>query len=450
MEQITENIENTQLAIIENSIELFRTAPEILKENRGRSMKAVSVGNNILDQWAEAWQIEDESERMASLFAIGERSKNFLANCSTANKEMKELRAALTQMMDEFKKLFTSAENELDKSKSGSLASKVQAERDKHVAEIHKIEERKRREAELKAAKAKEAIEIRNKIENALNDRLYDHLSKAQAWLQNQFNNISLENFADDAVQIRVYKPQLRKDLFDQWAVGDSYPFHHHTNEEVRSFINDLKTESLYLSYAESYEAKMIVFRNELVDKIPSKHEELKEQKRLSDEAAEAAKKAAQAKTKAAKEAAEKAAKEAADRAKQADEDRKKREAADAARMAAEAEEARKKAEEEAEIKKHGEQTMVMFDQEAELSGGQPAPETRMGYDIEVLHPAGSVQIFQKWFEDEGKNLPVDKIGKTKMDQMKAYCEKLAQKIGEKIESKFLKYNESFKAINRK
>ncbi len=36
------------------------------------------------------------------------------------------------------------------------------------------------------------------------------------------------------------------------------------------------------------------------------------------------------------------------------------------------------------------------------------------------------------------------------MDQMKAWAEKHAQKTGTFIESKFLKYEESFKAVNRK
>ncbi|MBK7883038.1 MAG: hypothetical protein IPJ81_03900 [Chitinophagaceae bacterium] len=59
-------------------------------------------------------------------------------------------------------------------------------------------------------------------------------------------------------------------------------------------------------------------------------------------------------------------------------------------------------------------------------------------------------EIFAMWFEKEGKNLPIDKIGNTKLDQMKAWAEKHAFKTGTKIESKFIKYEESFKAVNRK
>ena len=90
-----------------------------------------------------------------------------------------------------------------------------------------------------------------------------------------------------------------------------------------------------------------------------------------------------------------------------------------------------------------------MFETEAATADIQVA-EARQGYDIIVVHQAGWVQIFQLWFEQEGKNLPIDKIGNTKLDQMKSWAEKQAHKTGTKIESKFLKYEETFKAVNRK
>ncbi|MBK7885520.1 MAG: hypothetical protein IPJ81_18275 [Chitinophagaceae bacterium] len=101
-------------------------------------------------------------------------------------------------------------------------------------------------------------------------------------------------------------------------------------------------------------------------------------------------------------------------------------------------------------LKKQGDATMVMFEQEAATAEIDNRPEARQGYEITVLHPVGFTEIFAMWFEKEGKNLPIDKIGNTKLDQMKAWAEKHAFKTGTKIESKFIKYEESFKAVNRK
>jgi len=374
-------------------------------------------------------------------------------------------------MMDEFKKLFTAAENEIDKAKPNSVASKVQSNRDTYATEVHKIEERKRREAELKAAKAKESVEIKADFVKNLNGQFNDHLLRAKQWLQGQFNSLSLEHFADEAAGIRIYKPEYKRAIFDKMVPYTSNGVRYHDQAELAGIAAAAKDESLFIAFSQTYEIQMCALRDELKDKLTSKHEELQEQKRLADEATAAAerarieeeerqKKIAAARAEererleaeAARAREEEARRQAELKAQQeaAAAERRRREEAEAARLALEAEETRKKAEEEAELKKQGEQTMIMFDQTAEVATGQQAPETRQGYEIDVLHPAGYVQIFQHWFENEGKNLPVDKIGKTKMDQMKSWCEKRAQKTGEKIDSKFLRYTESFKAVNRK
>ena len=79
-----------------------------------------------------------------------------------------------------------------------------------------------------------------------------------------------------------------------------------------------------------------------------------------------------------------------------------------------------------------------------------PAPETRTGVEIIVTHQAGYVELFTLWFKSEGVKLAIDKIGNTKLDQIKAWAEKLAMKTGEKIESKYLTYQGTYKAVNRK
>ena len=126
------------------------------------------------------------------------------------------------------------------------------------------------------------------------------------------------------------------------------------------------------------------------------------------------------------------------------------REAADAAKIAADNAENKRLADLDAEVKKQGEQTMVMFEQEAAVAELGSTSAVRQGVEITVLHPVGYTQIFALWFEGEGKNLPIDKLGNTKLDQMKAWCEKKAMKDNTRIESKFLDYQDSFKAINKK
>lgn len=443
-------IQDKQVAVINNSIEIFKTAPEILKANQERSQKALAVGSGILQAWIDAWRMEDEEQKIEALAAVDTRSNNYLANCNKALKEEKETRAAITQMMDEFKKMFTASENDIDRTKAGTIPAQVQFNRDNYAKEVFEIQERKRKEAERVAAKAKEAIEIRNNIELHLINSFNGWLLEKKTKMQNFFNAITLDNFSEAEEKLKNAVISITWKPDEQYITGV-----YHTTQEISEFSIEV-CGTIMDGFKSTTEAEISLIRDELIDKLPSKKTELLEQNRLAEEA-EAARVAAEkatseAKSKAEKEAAERArvvAEEARLAQEKASSDQKKREEEESARIAADAEEARKKAEQEAEIRKQGEQTMVMFEQEAAIAETQ-APESRQGYEIIVTHQAGFVQLFQLWFENEGKALPIDKIGNTKLDQMKAWAEKHAHKTGTKIESKFLNYKESFTAVNRK
>ena len=458
-------VENNQVAIINNSIEIFRSAPEILKANQERSNKALVIGQSIVYQFNNAWNIEDEDQRLLALSAVDERAMKYLVNCGTALKEEKELRAAITQMMDEFKKMFTSAENDIDKSKPNTIPSKVQNWRDTFAAESFKVAERKRQEAERIAAKAKEAIEIKAGVVNNYSLQYNNYLLERKQNMTKSFNAITLENFEEKETKLKaatfnyVFAPSLE-------LPGTAL----HSTTEVREIVESVIAEKAD-EYINNYKAEMNLLRDEMIDKLPSKKAELVEAKRLADEAAAAAEAARIAEAKRQEEmakanAAEKKRLEEESRIAQEQEAlrlaklkaeqeaaaaaQRQREEEEAARLKAEAEEAQKQAEQKAEMEKAGAQTMVLFEQEAATAETTTLSEVRQGFEITVLHQAAYVQIFQLWFENEGKNLTIDKIGNTKLDQMKTWAEKHALKTGTKIESKFLKYEDSFKAVNRK
>lgn len=441
----------SQKEVINNSIELFRTAPEILQSSQKRSSKAIAVGRSILEQWNAAWQIENEEERLKALSLVDERSNNYLVNCNKALKEEKETRAAITQMMDEFKKMFTNAENDIDKSKPNTVPSKIQSNRNTYAQEVAKIAEQKRKAAELKEKQDKEIIDIRAAIELQLNSYFQEYLTSRKLKFTDKFNSLKLDGFADDAADLRLYNPEYKIAHFSEFK-PQVFP-RYVSNDQVTEILASVK-ESLFETFIEKYVSEMRALKNDIIDKIPSKLEELKEQKRLADEAAEAKRRADEAAKNAKDEEEKKRLKDLADKAeadkKLADDARIEREKIDAARIAKEAEESQKQAELEIEMRKQGEQTMAMFEKEATIAETVPQIESKVSLEIEILHPAAFVQIFQLWFENEGKKMPIDKIGNTKMSQMVAWAEKNATKGGEKIVSKFLNYKDSFKAVNRK
>jgi hypothetical protein len=467
---------DNQIAVIENSIEVFKTAPNILTANRDRSARAVTIGKKIMTEWGEAWTIENEEERFARLAALDQRSNEYLVKCNTALTEEKEARAPITQLMDSFKKMFTEAEMELDKSKAGTVSALVQKHRDVFAAEVFKRNERKKAEEAKKLAKNLEAVEIRAKMESNLRAGYLETLKAKKLTWVNSFNAITLENYDEKSVKLANAKP-VAPELTAPTPNG--MVLQHHTLQEVQPWATEIMV-ALAGELTSNFVAELNLLRDELVEKLPSKKKELEEQKRIADEAeaarvaemerqrlAEEArqKEIAAANSAAAKRAAEAAAMKAreAEAAKlremeaaaaaekaAAEKAQAEREAAEKARMEAEAQEAERRANEKVEMKRVEGNAMSMFASEEGMADAVPTGTVRTSQNIVIKHGTGYLLVFQFWYEHEGKNLPLDKIGNTKLDQMKAWCEKYAQKTGEKIESKFLAYEDDFKAVNKK
>lgn len=450
--------QNNQVAIIQNSLEVLKTGPAILLNNQARKDKALTVGRNILTLIM--------SQGMSP--ELDERAMKFLTNVSTANKEMKDERSAVTQIMDQLKKMYTEVENDLDVKKDGSIPSRIQKHRDQYAKQLAEEAEKRRQEAERQAQKAKEAVDLKFAAENAILNGFTQYLSEKKGKLINAFNTATLGNIAEVEAKLGAYTPNYPQTAHQAIPVKTSYWLH--KAEEAEYIFNIVRADK-YPGFAAQYESEMNAVKQDLLSKIPSKVNELNEQRRLAEEAAraeeearkaEADRQAAIARANAAeKERLEREAEEARkqEAARQA-EIQKQREVAAQDQLLREEEEARKRKEEEeasriaqeqeALARKQGEETMVMFEKEAAIADGAQAPEARQGFEITVLHPVGYTQLFALWFEKVGKDLPVDKIGNTKLDQMKAWAEKEAHKTGTKIESKFLQYNETFKAVNRK
>jgi hypothetical protein len=452
METIMEN----QVSVINKSLDLIKTGPEILIANRERKDKALTVGRNILSAILEKGMDSPTDER----------AKNYLININNAAKEMKEGRAGVTQIMDQLKRMYTEVEGELDVKNNTTIPGQIQAHRNRYAAHLAAEAERKRKEAERVAAKSKEAIDIKYSIETTYKINFHAYLLARKQKMQSGFNDITLDNYnikAENLKSLSITCNIQHSGLYTSVAM-------YHNSVEIKSFVDAVILEN-EKQLTDNFLAEMNLLKDELIDKLPSKLTELQEQKRLADEAAAEKERSRLAEEKRQLEIAAANAKEkkrleaeaAIEREKekqrqeelkkqqdQADADRKKREAEEQDKLKLEAEESQRKSQLDADVKKQGEQTMVLFEQEAMMADTATAPEVRQGYEITVLHPVGYTQIFAIWFENEGKNLPVDKIGNTKLDQMKAWAEKHAHKTGSKIDSKFIKYNESFKAINRK
>lgn len=436
-----------QVAVIQNSAELFQSAPGILIANQNKAIKALAVGNDILTQIKTSGMNTD----------LDERANNYLANCTKALTQMKDSRAPITQIMTALAKMYTAVENQLDKDKQGTVAQQIQLERNKWVQEQHALAEKKKKEEQDKANKATEAIQIKHDMLLNFMGQFNQHLlAKKQTYL-NSFNAITLENYETKKTAMAGIVPNYQFKCEGPYCKVNKY----HSNAELAEFAQAVIAEAVPQVTA-TYNAEVTLAIQDLIDKLPSKLTELQQEKKLADEkeaarlekirldalAADADKKE-KARLKKLQDDLDAQQKENELQQQKLQQDKQQREQEEGQKLVQEAAEDMQQVEVDASVKKAGEETLVMFNQEAEVATVS-APAARQGYEIKVLHSAAWVQIFQLWYEQEGKNLALDKMEAVKLGSMKGALEKLAHKGGARIDSKLLEYVPTFKAVTKK
>ena len=105
----------------------------------------------------------------------------------------------------------------------------------------------------------------------------------------------------------------------------------------------------------------------------------------------------------------------------------------------------RKQLEEQEEIRKTNaieaarlEEVQAAFDFSAASMSPTPT-KAKIKKKIQVTNPQGFMQVYQMWFMREGINMSMEDLEKIHK-KMISYCEKIANKDGERIQSAFVKY----------
>lgn len=448
----------TDLQLVQGSMELIQQLPAQLQRHQSSVAAAKTAQQQLLDK------IGLHGNRLNE--ELDNETKELIIKLKKTVSLREDARKPITQIFTTIAKMFTGAEKEI-----AELAAPLQVYRDDYAKWLHDEAERKRKEAERKAAVANARAELKAWIQERIGILLTNHLYERKAKWQESFNSITLENYADKAARLQTVGT-----AFDQSKLGEiirydmpATPLLDETDRtEVRA---DAHTTYDFASWIAQFAQELADLKKELLDKLPSKKAELEaaaeaERQRLAAE--EAARKAEEERQRAmaAANAAEKErleeegriAREAEQRrleAMKAEQERiaaerKAREAEEAQRLAAERAEQERKAKEQAEREAAGAKAANLFDAAIAATPEAAAIETRTGFDITVTHQAGWVEIFQLWYQNEGIKLGIEEMGKKSLNQMKAFAEKHAKATGEKISSTYLKYETAVKAVNRK
>lgn len=393
---------------IENFTQIMQTAPNVLQRNQLSVSKATAHGQALLDTIESVGGINDEE--------LDASAAEFIEKVKVTSKEMNARRSPLTQLLSAFAKNFTTLENEIDIKNPSTVGFRLQEERNKYAAK--KLAEQRRREEEARKRQMQDNERIQYKADvTLLIDNAYSrYVEKHIAYINGIFERVTIENYNEQAKMLTDVNTAFSWTDFVQHVQDNIQTFYMdaETRKAIKNEVATVKKREL----TDRYKFEIDDLKSELIERLPSKRQELEQLEVLRQQDAEKAREAE----------AEQKRREEADRLKREEERRK----AD--------EEVKKKAEADKAIA----ETQSLFDMSAATMPVTPV-NAKVEKKIEVLNPSGFMLVYQRWFQGEGANLPMAELEKIHK-KMITYCEKLANKEDETIKSPLIKYVDSVKA----
>lgn len=385
----------------ENIGAIVRNTPESFRTNKKSHDNCLRACEDLLNR-IRTEGMSDELDRTAASYI--ERTRRTV-------KAMTDQRAPVTKLFDMVRKEFTTLENDIDPTKAGTVPYQLQQLRNQYAARKRQEEEERLRaeEARRQADIARE--QYRTACEDDYKTKFNDLVVARINQLTELNSSVTLDNYQAVYDTVTAYSVDLPAD----WCPPSSVrmPFNI-PPEESRRICADVM-QSLVKPFSEQYRFEIGEYRQEILDKLPSKKIELERAARASAEES----------LRIAREIKQREADELA---------RKEQE-----RIAREQEEAKK-----AQVQKAGAEAANLFDV-AQATSPSYQPKAKVTKKIRVLNPDGYLKILMMWWAKEGCRLSDDELAKTFRKQI-TYCERLANKDGEFITDPALQYVDDVKA----
>ena len=395
--------DNNQLVKVEEFNNIMRSAPAVLQRNQTSVSACNQAGQALLDTIEAAGGINtDELDTAVA---------DYLAKTKITVDNMNKRRKALTQLLSNVSKSFTTLEAAIDVKSPVTIPYRLQQARNKYAAK--KLEEQRRREEEARRAQMveNEKAQYRSDISLLLERAYGDYVSRHISYLNGVMNRATLSTYDESVRLIKEASTDFSWSDFVK-GVNDTFTTCHITAETRKSIKNEVASQKK-VEFARRYAFEMDELRQSLIDRLPSLRKELEEQEALrrTNEA----------------------------EAKRMEEERQRKAREEAARL----EEARKRQEEEARAKaeadKAAAEVQAAFDFGAANAVSPATQKVKVKKKIKITNPQGFLQVYQMWFTREGINMSMEDLEKVHK-KMITFCEKIANKDGETIQSGFVKY----------
>lgn len=396
---------STALVKQENIQAIVQYAPKAYETGKISHDKCLEFGNALLKKIEENGGLNDELDAQVA---------DYLVRVGTTLKKINDTRTPVTRLFDDIKKVFTTLENDIDKTKTGSLPFRLQALRNAYAKQKFEEAEKKRKEEEAR----QRAIAVKNQyIQDVKNDYrrlISEAISNSCKTLMDLDNNVTLENYQKTYDFVDDFQIELPLEWYKELKHTIGIPNIPISIDELRQIEIDVKNE-LYKEFSEQYLYEIESTKVYVQERLPSKKMNLEKIAKSSPEEAVLIKEAME--TNNVKEAAK------------MEDERKAREL-----------EQQQKAE-------AAQQMNEMNNLFAMAEAAQPVAKTsvKVSKKIEIINTNGILPIIHMWFSHEGCNLGIDELAKIFKKQI-TFCEKLANSKDEFIDDKNIKYVDEVKA----
>ncbi len=262
----------TALAIAasaDNVDAIVRNTPESFRKNQLSHDNCLRACENLLVQIKEKG-MTDELDKTAATYL--ERTRRTV-------KAMTELRSPVTKLFDQVRKEFTALENDIDPTKAGTIPYQLQQFRNMYAAKKREEEEAKRRAEEAKRQADMAREQYRNACEDDYRQKFNDLVVARINELTDLNTSVNLDNYKAVYDTVAGYAVELPAD----WCPPSSVrmPFNL-TPDESRNIRGDVMRR-LIVQFAEQYKFEIGDYRQEILDKLPSKKAELERAAKASD-----------------------------------------------------------------------------------------------------------------------------------------------------------------------
>lgn len=451
--------------IIANILPTFTPLPQILEDHQKRRQRAEAYAIRIIQSCKASPTMTADLDK---------KCMDLILSLNTTVDNFEGARKPATQMMDEIKKMLTGEENALKE-----LAKSLQHFRNQFAREQHEAEQERLRQAEVIRQKGIERANVVKFITENIGKRLVQKLVDTNKVLTDSFNTITLDNFAEKEAKlrnltIRFGMPEILP-LLNYFIPAQKF----HTKEELEAIDQEERKKYDFQGFIARFHKETGEFIAGLIDRLDSKLNELQEaerqrqeqerlrqeQERLRLEQQKAQQRLQEERNEQRRKELEKQQQEREQKQKElerqqqeAENERLEQERLRLEREQNEAVEQQRQQQElftEVENQatgRHAEATATALFEEVTAAAPQAAPETRKSFKITVLSFAGYVELFTFWFQKEAAAMwtkDQKKFEAMTFKKLVSFAEKMAGK-GEKIDSKFIKYEVDFTAVNRK